>query len=206
MASPQARPAARNRRRQRSTRLIVAAALVGLAALVVLGAVVSGTPLLVTIAAVLAVVLGAAATRITHAELAAARREAARDRAAQAQAFRDLTVVRTAENVAFATSMQARLEHTEGVILELENALGAAQQRAGDATRKLNAEARRADAAERAGRDAVIRIEQSRAEAEARTAAAILRVTELEGQLDVVRAELGTVTTAWHAEEARKRA
>ena len=206
MASPQARPTARNRRRQRSTRLIVAAALVGLAALVVLGAVVSGTPLLVTIAAVLAVVLGAAATRITHAELAAARREAARDRAAQAQAFRDLTVVRTAENVAFATSMQARLEHTEGVILELENALGAAQQRAGDATRKLNAEARRADAAERAGRDAVIRIEQSRAEAEARTAAAILRVTELEGQLEIVRAELGTVTTAWHAEEARKRA
>lgn len=206
MASPQARPSARNRRRQRSTRLTVAAALVVLAAVVVLGAVVSGTPLLVTIAAVLAVVLGAAATRITHAELVDARREAARDRAAQAQAYRDLTSVRTAENAAFATTMQTRLEHHEGVILELEDALAAAQMRVGEATRKLSAEARRADVAEREGRDAVVRIEQSRAEAEARASAAILRVAELEQQLDLVRAELTTVTTAWHAEEARKRA
>lgn len=206
MASPQARPSARNRRRQRSTRLTVAAALVGIAALVVLGAVVSGTPLLVTIAAVLAVVLGAAAARITHAELVIARREAAADRAAQAQAYRDLTAVRTAENAAFAESMRARQEYNEGVILELEDALGAAQQRAGEATRRLSHEARRAKTAERDGRDAVIRIEQSRAEAEARAAVAVLRVADLEQQLDVVRAELHTATTAWHAAEDRKRA
>src|SRR6478672_4242497 len=115
MAFPQARPSARNRRRQRSTRLTLAAVLVGTAAVVVVGAILSGTPLLVSIAAVLAVVLGAAASRITHSELAAARRDAARDRAAQAQAYRDITVARTAENTAFAEEMQARLELHEGI-------------------------------------------------------------------------------------------
>src|SRR6478752_5634600 len=102
MSSPQARPSARNRRRQRSTRLTLAAVLVGVAAAVVVGAIVSGTPLLVSIAAVLAVVLGAAASRITYSELIAARRDAAHDRAQQAQAYRALTDERTAENAAFA--------------------------------------------------------------------------------------------------------
>jgi hypothetical protein len=206
MASPQARPSARNRRRQRSTRLTLATLLVGVAAAVVLGAVVSGTPLLVSIAAVLAVALGATATRITYAELVAARRDAARDRAAQAQAYRALTDARTAENAEFAATMQGRLEYTEGVILELEQALTNAQQRAGEATRKMNAEARRANAAERDGRDAAVRLEQSRAEAEARASAAILKVAELEQQLDVARAELTSAATARHAAELRKRA
>lgn len=205
MASPQARPSARNRRRQRSTRLTLAVVLLVVAAVVVLGAIVSGTTLLVSIAAALAVVLGAAATRIAHAELVDSRREAARDRAAQAQAYRDLTAARTAENAAFVATMNDKLEYTQGVVLELEEALAAAQQRAGEATRKLNAEARRADAAERDGRDAKIRLEQSRADAEARASAAVLKVVELEQQLDVVRAELTTVTQSWHAAEARKR-
>lgn len=204
MASPQARPSARNRRRQRSTRLTLAAVLVGGAAAVVIGAIVSGTPLVLSIAAALAVVLGAAATRITYTELVAARRDAAHDRAAQAQAYRQLTDERTAENAAFAETMRDRLEFSEGVIAELEEALAAAQKRAGDATRKLNAEARRADALEREGRDALVRVEQSRAEAEARASAAILKVAELEQQLDVARAELGTVKAARHAAETRK--
>jgi hypothetical protein len=206
MASPQARPAARsNRRRQRSTRLTVATALVGVAALVVLAAVLSGTPLLVTLAAVLAVVLGATATRITHAELVTARRDAARDRAAQAQAYLELTTARNAENAAFAETMHARMELQENLIQELETGLTSAQQRAADATRKLNAEARRADAAERDGRDAAVHLEQSRAEAEQRAVEAMLLVSELEQRLDVVRAELDTVTASWHAAE-RKRA
>jgi len=206
MSSPQARSAARNRRRQRSTRLTLAAVLVGAAAVVVLGAVVSGTPLLVTIAAVLAVVLGAAATRITYSELIAARRDAAHDRAVQAQAYRALTDERAAENATFAETMRGRLEYTQGVIAELEDALAVAQKRVGETTRKLNAEARRADVAEREGRDAVVRIEQSRAEAEARASAAILKVAELEQLLDVARAELGTVAAARHAADERKRA
>ena len=60
-----------------------------------------------TLAALLSVVLGAAATRITHSELMDARREAARDRAEQAQSYRRLTVTRTAENAEFAAGMQS---------------------------------------------------------------------------------------------------
>ncbi|WP_243056238.1 hypothetical protein [Nocardioides sp. SR21] len=205
MSSPQARPSARNRRRQRSTRLTLAAVLVGVAAVVVVGAIASGTPLLVSIAAVLAVVLGAAASRITYSELVTARREAARDRAAQAQAYRDITVERTAENAAFVEEMQSRLELHEGIIVELEDALAAAQQRAGDAARRLAAETRRHKAAEQDSRDSAIRLEQSRAGAEARANAAQMKVAELEQQLDVVRSELETVTAAWQAAEAHKR-
>src|SRR3954447_9387670 len=135
MASPRS-----TRRRQRSTRLTVAVALLALAAVAVLGAIVSGSWLLVTLAAAAGVLLGAAATRITHTELVTARREAARDRAEQAQAYRRLTAERTAENTAFADAMQQKLAHRELAVEELEAALTSAQHRAADATRKLNAE------------------------------------------------------------------
>ena len=200
MASPRS-----NRRRQRSTRLTVAVALLALAAVAVLGAVVSGSWLLVTLAAAVGVLLGAAATKITHNELVTTRRDAARDRAEQAQAYRRLTDERTAENAAFATSMQDKLSHQLGVVGELEEALTAAQQRAADATRKLNAEARRADAAERQGREDEERLSGRLAEAEERAAEAVVRVFELEQELDVVRAELATVTQAWRAAEATVR-
>ena len=64
MASPSATQA--TRRRQRSIRVTAAVGLIVLAALVVAGAAVTGSWLLVTIAAGLGVLLGAAATRITH--------------------------------------------------------------------------------------------------------------------------------------------
>ena len=174
----------------------------------VIGAIVSGSWLLVTTAAVLGVALGAAATRITHAELAETRREAARDRAEQAQEYRRLTEVRTAENAAFVDTMQARAARQEEAVHQLEDALTAAQSRAADATRKLNQEARRADAVERESRDTSERLEASLAEAEERAAEAVVRVVELEQELDVVRAELDVVTQAWHAAEtgARKHA
>jgi hypothetical protein len=200
MASPRS-----NRRRQRSTRLTVAVSLLALAAVAVLGAVVSGSWLLVTLAAAVGVLLGAAATKITHNELVTTRRDAARDRAEQAQAYRRLTDERTAENAAFATSMQDKLSQQVAAVGELEEALTAAQQRAADATRKLNAEARRADAAERQGRDDRERLSGRLAEAEERAAEAVVRVLELEQELDVVRAELVTVTQAWRSAEATVR-
>ena len=192
MASPQAR------RRQRSTRLTVAVVLIVISALVVIGAVISGSWLLVTLAAGLSVVLGAAATRITHSELMATRREAARDRTQQAQAYRDLTVARTAEHAEFTAAMQSRIESHEQSISELEEALTSAQKRAAEATRKMNAEARRADVAENEGRD----LAESRDEAEQRAAEAIIRVAELEQELDVLRAELH----AWQSTPARRHA
>jgi uncharacterized membrane-anchored protein YhcB (DUF1043 family) len=211
MASPQVSPADRPsvtsaaRRRQRSTRLTVAVLLLALAALAVGGAVVSGTWILMVLAAVLGVVLGAAATRITHTELAETRREAARDRADQAKAYRDLTVARTAEHTAFAESMQERMAQQATAVRELEDALTAAQGRAAEATRKLNAEARRADTAEQLGREAAEQLGRQLEQAEQRAAEAIVRVAELEQELDILRAELDVVTDAWHAAEATTR-
>ena len=77
-------PVSAARRRQRSTRLTVATVLLVLSAALVAGTVASGSWLLLVLAAAGAVVLGAAATRITHAELVQSRREANRDRAEQA--------------------------------------------------------------------------------------------------------------------------
>ena len=102
--------------------------------------------------------------------------------------------------------MQDRLAQQENAVHELEDALTAAQKRAADATLRLNAEARRADAAERQGRDVEERLGQRLAEAEARAAEAIVLVAELEQELDVVRAELVTVTQAWRdAQTAQRR-
>ncbi len=203
MASPQARPA--GRRRQRSTRLTVAVAILVLAALAVLGAVLSGSWLLVSLAAALAVVLGAAATRITHSELAATRRDAARDRAEQAQAYREHSAAQAADNAAFVASMQERAVHQAETVSGLEQALTTAQERSAQATRKLNAEARRADSAERAGRERDEQHVAELSEAQERAAEAIVRVAELEQELDAVRAELDVVTAAWRAAEAGAR-
>ena len=185
MSSPQAR------RRQRSTRLTVAVVLIVLAALAVAGAVLSRSWSLTAIAAVLGVVLGAAATRITHSELMQARRDAARDRAEQAEAYHALTTARSAEHAEFTATMQARLDGQGTALAELEVALGSAQKRAADATRRLNAEARRAELAEREGSEVATRLE----EAERRASEAALRVSELEVKIDTLQAEL----TAWEA-------
>ena len=185
MSSPQAR------RRQRSTRLTVAVVLIAFAALAVAGAVLSRSWSLTAVAAVLSVVLGAAATRITHSELMQARRDAARDRAEQAAAYHELTTARSAEHMKFAATMQSRLDVQGTALAELEVALGSAQKRAADATRRLNAEARRAELAEREGIDVATRLE----EAERRASEAALRVTELEVKIDALQAEL----SAWEA-------
>src|SRR5688500_1952899 len=110
MASPNAR------RRQRSTRLTVAVALLVLAAVLVTIAFLDNVAWFQTLAAFAAVVLGAAATRITHSELMQTRRDAARDRAQQAQEYRALTDRRTAENEAFAATMAERIAEREAAI------------------------------------------------------------------------------------------
>ena len=192
MSSPTAR------RRQRSTRLTVAVALLTGAAVLVTAAFLGSSAWFQALAAISSVVLGIAATRITHSELLQTRRDAARDRAAQASAYRDLTDQRTAEHRVFASAMRARVDHQEHALTELEAALSAAQKRAAEATLKLNAEARRAEAAEQVGRTTSEKLD----EAEERAAEAVLRVAELEQELDVARAEI----LAWQAEPHRLRA
>src|SRR6478672_8984334 len=129
MSSPKAR------RRQRSTRVVAASALVVIAAVVVLGAVLSGSFPLVSVAAVLAVALGAAAARITYSELVATRRAAAADRAGQAQAYRVMAEQRSAEHQEFAEVMQGRISRAERSVTQLEGAVVASQGRAAQAMR-----------------------------------------------------------------------
>lgn len=184
------------RRRQRSTRLVVAGMLLLVGALAVAGAAFSGSWLVATLAAALGVALGAAATRITHSELAESRREAARDRAEQARAYRDLTVARTAENAAFVEATTTRVTGFEQTIAGLERDLSDAQGCLIDAHRQLVAEQLRADDAERE----VVALTTRLDEAEERAAQAIVRVAEIEQELDVVTAD-------WRAAELqRKRA
>ena len=194
MASPSATQA--TRRRQRSIRVTAAVGLIVLAALVVAGAALSGSWLLVTIAAGLGVALGAAATRITHTELVESRIEAARDRAAQATAYNELTEERTTEHASYVADVRTRLSAKEQALEELEQALSLSQRRAATSTRKRNAEGRRA---------AGLQVQLSGAEE--RAAIAQLRVVELEQEVLALRAELDTVTAAWHAaENVRKHA
>ena len=187
------------RRRQRSTRLSVAVGLLGLSALLVLGAVVSGSFVVTALAGVVAVALGCAATKITHAELADARVEAARDRANQARDYAALNERRTAENLSFALDMRRKIGAREEVIAGLESALVTAQRQVVEQTRKLGTEARRADLAEsaqREGEDAVRRMERSLSHSEDRAADAIVLVAELEAEVDVLKAELASWRTA----------
>ena len=179
MSSPQAR------RRQRSTRVVAAAALLVFTAVVVLGAVLSASLTFVSVAAVLAVVLGAGAARIIHSELVHARRDAAADRARQARGYRAVTEKRTQEHREFADAMQARVGKAERAAEQLETAVVASQGRAADAMRRLNAEARRADLAEAEG----TRLAVALGESEVRAAEAVVRVAELEDENGVLRTE-----------------
>jgi chromosome segregation ATPase len=167
-----------------------AVGLLVLAALVVAGAAFSGSWPLVTVAAALGVALGAAATRITHTELVESRVAAARDRAALAADYNQLAEDRTVEHAAYVESVRARLADKEQALDELELALSLSQRRAATSTRKRNAEGRRA-----------AHLQVRLAETEERAALAQLRVVELEQEVLGLRAELDTVTAAWHAAE-----
>ena len=176
--------------------MTAAVGLLVLAALVVTGAALSGSWLLVTIAAGLGVALGAAATRITHTELVESRVEAARDRVAQATAYNELAEKRTADHASYVADVRTQLTHKEKALEQLELALSLSQRRAATSMRKRNAEGRRA-----AG------LQVQLAETEERAAIAQLRVVELEQEILALRAELDTVTAAWHAaENVRKHA
>ena len=183
----------------------MAVVLVIIAAAAVLGAVLAGSWALLTAAAVLGVALGAFAVRITHSELLQNRRDANRDRAEQAQAYRDLTSERVAENAEFIAGMEKQMTAHQTTLDELEVALTSAQRRAADAARKRSAEAKRADRAESDAESLTRRLD----EAETRAAEAILRVAELEAEIDVAKAELDAVRAelaAWEGHPIAKHA
>lgn len=150
-------------------------------------------------AAIAAVVLGAAATRITHAELLQTRRDAAADRAQQAQAFQVIDTRRTDDHRRFVAKLTSEAESREDVVRELETALVAAQRRAAEITRKFSAEARRAQLAE----DENELLERRVTESDERAAEAIVHLIELEQEVDVLRAELAA-WTALETEQTRQ--
>lgn len=171
---------------------MVAVALLALATAIVIGALASSSAGFTAVAAVGAVLAGAAATRITHSELMAARRDAAHDRAVQAQEYRALTERRTAESAAFAADMRRRIQEREEALDVLERALSSAQKNAAEQTLKRGQESRRADAAEQGREDA----ERGREDAETRAAEAIVAVAELEAEIDVLRSEVESLHAA----------
>ncbi|WP_237448027.1 hypothetical protein [Nocardioides flavescens] len=174
--------------------MTVAVGLIVLAALAVVGAALSGSWLVVTIAAVLSVVLGAAATRITHTELVESRVAAAKDRAIQAKAYLLIHEERSAEDADYLQQVRARLAEREQSLDELEQALSLSQRRAATSLRSRNAEGRRAAA-----------LEAKLVETEALVAADRLRIAELEAEADTLRSELHAVTAAWHAAEHQRK-
>lgn len=180
---------------------MVAAALVITAAVVVIGAVLSASLTFVSVAAVLAVVLGATAVRITRTEVIQSRRDAAADRAEQAQAYRKLAEARSREHRSFVDAMSAKLGRAHRAANELESAFISSQGRAAESARRLKAETRRADAAEAEGTRLAIALEES----DQRAAEAIVRVAELEDENVVLRTENDTlrseleIATSWPA-------
>src|SRR5690348_12223171 len=89
------------RRRQRSVRVTVAVSLLGIATVAVLVALPTQSPVLLSISAVLAIVLGWAAARMMWTEVLQSRREQATDRAAAASAYKSLFAQRAAEHAEF---------------------------------------------------------------------------------------------------------
>lgn len=189
-----------SRRRQRSTRVAVAVLLLVLAAAAVAGTAVAGSWLAVTVAGAAAVLLGAVATKITHSELMATRRDAARDRAEQAQAFRELDERRSLAGVEFAADMQGRIAQREAVVSRLETRLADAAAELAEARRQVTSEQERAETAEQESGRLATRL----ADAEERASHAVVRVAELEQEIDVLTAQWQAAETAL-AEQNRLR-
>lgn len=114
MSSP--RSAGPSRRRQRSVRVTVAFCLLAVATVIVVAALVSGARPAIVGASLFALVCGFAATRIVVNELTQSRRDAARDRAAQAHAYQLIYAERIAEHDRFATSMTEQIVERDGQI------------------------------------------------------------------------------------------
>ena len=162
------------RRRQRSVRVTVAVGLMAAATLAVVAVLPLGSYPLLSCASFFAVLCGWAAARIVHAEVVQSRRTHARDRAAQARAFRLLFSERSKEQAVFASAMTDRLASRDREVRQLEATLRLSERRATDAEERVRREARRA-------------------------AEASQRVSELEVALAIRTAEEADELAAWDA-------
>lgn len=163
-----------DRRRQRSVRVSVAVALLAVATVVVLGALLSGGALWLGTAALVAWAAGVAASRIISNELATSRRDHARDRAEQAQAYSDLAEQRSAEQARFTATMRQKVEDHAATIGRLKATLRLAEKRAEFAEQTADR-----------NKVAVTKAHQEIATLKA-------RIAELEGELDAARSEMAS--------------
>ena len=118
------------------------------------------SPVLLSIAAVVALVCGWAAARIVYTELAQSRREAAADRAAQAQAYRVMFEQRAGQHAEFTTAMTDRLAEGQRTISSLEESVLSAEKRAIEAEARVQRESRRANDAQERVHELAERVEE----------------------------------------------
>ena len=129
-------------------RVTVAVALLTLATLAVVLALPTQSPGWLSASSVFALLSGFVAARIIYSELVQSRREAATDRAVQAQAYRTMFSERADEHAEFTTAMTERLAARERSIRELEGTIVEAEQRAMEAEARVKRESRRANEAQ----------------------------------------------------------
>ena len=126
-----------DRRRPRSDRVTLSVRLLGAAAAVVVLMLPFRSVRWLSVASVLAVLLGAAALRVLWTEVLQARRQNAADRAAGAAAYSALFSQRAAENAEFTTAMTARLAAAHLARREVEGSLAQEKSRAVKAEKRL---------------------------------------------------------------------
>ena len=140
------RPMSGSRRVQRSIRVIVATLLVVVASGGVAAAVAVGSA--VSVAAVVAAIMGLIAVRIMYAEVTETRRRCSAERAAQAKSFGAALTARQAEHTAFTVTMTSRLAEKDQTIRELDGTVRLAERRADIAEERVQREAKRANEAQ----------------------------------------------------------
>jgi chromosome segregation ATPase len=180
MASPP------NRRRSRGWRLTLAGALLISAVVATVTALLIADPIGVALAAVAATLLGIAAARLTYGELIESRIEAGAERAELARIYQRLTNRRIEENAEFMSHMQNRLATAQMQLSEVRGELTAARHAVYEAEQETKRQSKRATVAEQEGETLTSQL----AEATEREASALMRVHELEAEVDVLRAEV----------------
>jgi hypothetical protein len=153
-------------------------ALLGVATALVLLALPTQSPLWLSVASVVALASGWAAARIVYTELAQSRREAAADRAAQAQAYRSMFSERASEHAEFTTAMTDRIVRRDAEIAELETTVVSAEKRAIEAEARVQREARRANDAQEK----------------------VVELTERVQELEIRKAEEDDELATWHSD------
>jgi hypothetical protein len=136
------------RRRQRSLRLTFAVGLLALAGLVVFVAVAYKDATWLSGAAVFGLFCGVVAARIFSNELADIRREHARDRVRQADAYARIAEERATEHKSFVSSVSERLADRDHTISHLKGTVRLCESRVAQADHRVRRESERANSAQ----------------------------------------------------------